>query len=97
MDLVSAAWLDNSRVLCLTMSVDGEIYLGTNGEIGIFSYNEQQATHSILYTGLIAGPIVSMTWNQNHYIYAVHQIPDATSEVYKIDMVGAGAPYYGRK
>lgn len=98
LDLAAAAWMDNARVLCLTMSADGEIYLGTDGEIGVFIYNEQQTAYSILYNGLIAGPIVSMTWNQDHYIYAVHQIPDATSEVYKINMdVKAGAPYYGRK
>lgn len=100
LDLAGATWLENANVLCLTFTADGDMLLGTDHANGIFVYRETDASHEILYPGLIEPNIYSMSWDEGHYLYAVRQFEGedgSTSKILRIDMDKGGAPYYGRK
>ena len=96
-----------SEILCMDISADGILYLGTDNETSspILIFNEVLHNFTPMFYGLLTPPIEQIFWGNSTYFYAVKnkRLPfeseDGTSPegaFLKINTGVAGAPYYGR-
>lgn len=86
------------RMLSMTISADGEIFVGTNtDEVILLVKND--GSFEAFYEGLLAGPAINMTWGDDTNLYFTSQVIEGVQQqlIYRVNTERLGAPYYGRQ
>ncbi|MEE9432414.1 MAG: IPT/TIG domain-containing protein [Melioribacteraceae bacterium] len=85
------------QILSMIISDDGNIYLGTNGDEGIYVI-KNDGSFGALYPGVLGPNIYAMTWGNSDFIYVTRKSDvDDNNRILRINMRKKTAPYYGRK
>ena len=94
-------WADagypNSEINTLTFSLDGNAYIGTNGE-EVIVVLEPGGTIAPLYPGVLSPRTYYLTWSDDIFLYSNRRgLTAEEREILKINVLEEGAPYYGRQ
>jgi len=83
----------------ITLSLDGDLYIGTNKKTDPIFIVHPNKKFETLYTGLIVGAIYSFVWGTDVFLYAATRNVDTDNgiTILKIDLEKPGAPYLGRQ
>ncbi|MBD3289827.1 hypothetical protein GF337_13555 [candidate division KSB1 bacterium] len=85
-----------SNLSSITFSETGDMYIGTDAEEAIIILHEDGSTEA-MYHGLIFPETYDLVWGNGQYLYVSRRNELITKRaVVKINMLHAGAPYYGR-
>jgi hypothetical protein len=101
LDWTAKYWVAGKLPMTITFSVDGYMYIGTDGSEGIVVL-KPDGTLTALYPGYISPTDYQFAWgagNSSKYMFVTRRnTSDRTKQrVMKIFMGKEGAPYYGRK
>ncbi|NOX90766.1 MAG: hypothetical protein GXO77_17335 [Calditrichaeota bacterium] len=93
-----ATWLEGVKINAITFSADGKMYLATDkSPDALIIYDMTTGMYDFQYAGLIKPKLEALSWHGN-IIYATQQnVGETDSNVLRIDVGKAGAPYYGRQ
>jgi len=81
----------------MVVSEDGEIYLGTTGDEGIYVI-KKNGSLAPLYPGVLGPEIYAMTWGNGDFLYVTRKSDiDANNRILRVNMRKKTAPYYGRR
>jgi len=83
----------NSNITCLTFDENGKMYISTDNNFGIATY-DLDGNFITLYPKIISAPITKMTWGAGNYLYLNYR--GDPRAIYRLIMYEQGAPYYGR-
>jgi hypothetical protein len=85
------------EIRSLAVSEDGNIYLGSTGDEGIYVI-KNDGSFGALYPGVLGPDIYAMTWGNGEFIYVTRKSDiDANNRILRINMRKKTAPYYGRR
>ncbi|MCB9248879.1 MAG: hypothetical protein H6613_10230 [Ignavibacteriales bacterium] len=84
----------------ITFSEDGKLFMGTSGvgfDPNVLVYLTTDKTLKQWYSEVISGPISNFAWDTGNSLYYIRE-KSATlqQQIFKINMVMKGAPYFGR-
>ncbi|MDZ7374346.1 MAG: IPT/TIG domain-containing protein [candidate division KSB1 bacterium] len=86
----------DSEVLCLTFAADGDLYIGTNAPQAILVVHKDRSFEP-LYPGVLEPTTLYFSWGNGPYLYLCRTSTDPKKKgVFRVHMLKAGAPYYGR-
>ena len=81
----------------MVVSEDGEIYLGTTGDEGLYVI-KKNGSLAPLYPGVLGPEIYAMTWGNGDFLYVTRKSDiDANNRILRVNMRKKTAPYYGRR
>lgn len=84
------------EVLSITFSEDGELYLGTTHDEGVFVMSPN-GNIAPMYKGILGPDIYTMVWGNGNFLYVTRRNDDpAKKRVLRINARKKGAVYYGR-
>ncbi len=85
------------QILSMGISEDGNIYLGTNADEGIYVI-KNDGSFGALYPGVLGPDIYAFTWGNEDFIYVTRKSDiDDNNRILRINMRKRTAPYYGRQ
>lgn len=97
--------LPGYTIFSVTFTQDGTLLIGTNAEFtdeNSLIAVSPGGTYYPWYPGVIAGPVINMTWDKGVYLYYIREeIKDGNTvaqaqTILRVNMKTLGAPYYGR-
>jgi len=84
------------QILSIGISEDGNIYLGTNADEGIYVI-KNNGSFGALYPGVLGPDIYAFTWGNEDFIYVTRKsLINDNKRILRINMRKRTAPYYGR-
>ena len=85
------------QVLSITFSADGDLYIGTDEDEGIWVMKPNGNLYP-MYKGVLSPEGYALVWGNGNYLYVTRRNTDAAKKrVIRINARKKGAPYYGRK
>jgi len=85
----------SSKITCITFSADDEMYVGANKNIALAKLEGGSFVGH--YTEILTPPTKNMVWGGGEYLYMARLASStAMQRVIQVNMMEAGAPYYGR-
>lgn len=87
-----------SKVLSITFSTDGDMYVGTDAPEAIIVVHPD-GSHEPLYPGVLEPQSYALCWGNGQYLYVTRRSTDPSKKrIIRVNMLDKeGAPYYGRE
>ncbi len=90
------AEIGDAVITSLTLSADGELFIGNDGDDPIFVLRRNGAVAPFL-AGLLPGPVIMCSWGDGDFLYYInHLISPPETKIVQLYVGKGGAPYAGR-
>jgi len=85
------------HIASMTFAADGDLYVGTNAPEVIIVVHPD-ASYESLYPGVLEPETYALCWGTKEYLYVNRRGDEpGKKRIIRINMLKAGAPYYGRQ
>lgn len=91
-----AAYGSTAKVNAITFSDDGYMYIGTDHSAAIVIVAPGGSSHEALYPGIFRPQTVTFAWGKGTFLFFARQASaGSTPQLYILNTLKNGAPYYG--